>query len=130
MYVQVVDYLSGIDALVHGESISAFSDAKSNGDPGTNAKQMTKQRFMLFGSTRDVGDVFARHYQHMDIGERVDVVEGKALIVRINLGRRLVTVDDVAKQAIGLPELIFFFFCSPPHNVIPYKPIALASIAL
>ena len=33
MYVQVVDYLSGIDALVHGESISAFSDAKPNGDP-------------------------------------------------------------------------------------------------
>ena len=110
MYVQVVDYLSGIDALVHGESISTFGDAKSNSDPGTNAKQMTKQRFMLFGSTRDVGDVFARHYQHMDVGERVDVVEGKALIVRINLGRRLVTVDDVAKQAVGLPELIFFFF--------------------
>lgn len=130
MYVQMVDDLSGIDPLVDGESVAAFCDAKPAGDPGTNAKQMAKQRFVLFGCAREIGDVFAWDYQHVDVGEWVDVVEGKALIVRIDLGRRQVTVDDVAKQAVGLTKLILFFFCGPPHNVFPYRPIALASIAL
>ena len=130
MYVQVIDDLPGVDSLVDGEPVSAFSYAKLAGDPCTNPQNVSKQRLVLFGCARQVGHVFPRHYQDVDICERVDVVESKAPVIGINLGRWQFAVDYLAKQAVGLAELIFFFFCGPPHNTIPYKPMALASFAL
>lgn len=130
MYMQVVDELTGVDSLVDSEAVTTFSGAKLASDPGTNTQQVPQQWFVLFGRTREIGDVFARDYQGVDVGERVDVVEREALVVRIDLGRWQFAVDDLAKQAVGLTKLILFFFCSPPHKSIPYKPMALASFAL
>ena len=81
MYMQVIDDLTGVDSLVDCETVTAFCTAKLASDPGTNAQQVPEQWFVLFGCSRDVGDMFAWDYQDVNIGERVDVVEGEALVV-------------------------------------------------
>ena len=77
----MVDNLASVDSLIYGQSISGFSGTGLAGNSSAYSHQMTKELLVLFGGTGEIGDVFARDNQDMDVRDWIDVVECHALVV-------------------------------------------------
>ncbi len=97
--VEMIDGLAAVLACVDHNSI-ALAKLLQTGNLCCGPQQVTEQGLLVFTHLIERADVFARHDQHVHRRFRADVGKGISKVVLIDRGRRNLSCDDLAEEAI------------------------------
>jgi zinc transporter ZupT len=100
--VQVRDAVAGVWAGVDNAAIASLGQAFEASDFSGSSDDCTDDGIVLGLERFGVVDVLVRHHQHVGGQLRIDVAEGRDLVVLEDDSGRNAAADDLAEDAIGI----------------------------